>query len=762
MASPRAEPFGRRCVVTTRNDQRDGEADLRRGPDVSENVVHAGLARIAKEFERGSHDPELPIDTSLFSVINKIVEPQTPAEACLAPTLALFGWAGEGRRIRETLPHFDRINDIEGLRSVLDRLGYGTSREVSKLSEIPPDFMPCLFSRDGIDVTLVVERRSDGTLLAFSGRATWEFLNVSDQSGWAFPIWDQSPKEESAEQKSWLFSAISQFKPVIATTIFLSFLVNLTALTVPIFVIFVYDFAIGTKSKDTVVMLAVGAGIVIATSLALRNIRARAMAYFGARIDALIGMRAFEVILNMPISMIETAPIGAQISRLKQFETMRDSLTGTLAASVIDIPFMFLSLIAIAFWGGHLVWVPLSLIAVYGALSAITIPATRSYMRAISGIRQRRHLLLLEIVNKRRAIRAVNAQRIWIARHRDLAETIARLSHRAQRFNNIMQNLGEMLVSIAGVATLGFGALQVINGSMTAGALIGTMALVWRVLSPLQSTYLSLPRLEQALQTFKQIDRLMKIRSERNARTPRSFFRKFKGRITIQRLAFRYPQRPDAVLRSIQLEINQGEMVAITGASGVGKTTLLKLMAGLYPPTMGAILIDNMDLRQIDPAEWRSQVAILPESLKLFYGTLAQNIRLARPDATDAEVMRALTEMGFDVDGRLLSNGLDQRLTAEDLEKFPDALKQRLALARCFIKNAPIFLLDNPAAGLDSTSEEYLIQKLTTLKGRSTVVFTTFRPSQMRLADRVVLLKDGQVALDGPPAKVIERATAAA
>jgi ATP-binding cassette subfamily C protein LapB len=185
-------------------------------------------------------------------------------------------------------------------------------------------------------------------------------------------------------------------------------------------------------------------------------------------------------------------------------------------------------------------------------------------------------------------------------------------------------------------------------------------------------------------------------------------------------------------------------------------------MAGLYPPTVGSVLVDGMDLRQIDPAEWRSQVAFLPESVNFFYGTLAQNIRLARPDASDAEVMRALTEMGFDADGGPLTEGLDQRLKAADLENFPDALRQRLALARCFVKNAPIFLLDNPAAGLDSTSEEYLIRKFASLKGRSTVVFTTFRPSHMRLADRVILLKDGQVALDGPPEKVMERATAAA
>src|SRR5450631_3780003 len=235
----------------------NGSINPTAGPEILDNPVHATLARIAEEFSGTSDDQLSPEETPLVSNINDIVEPKTSAEACLAPTLALFGWAGEGRRIREALPHFDRISDIEGLRSVLDRLGYGTSREAVKLSGLRSDFMPCLFSQDGINATLIVERNLDGTLLAFVGdRAAWQFLKSSEQRGWAFPIWDQSVKEEPIEQtKSWLLSAISQFKPVIGATIALSFLGNLAALTIPIFVIFVYDLGIGTKSKETVVML---------------------------------------------------------------------------------------------------------------------------------------------------------------------------------------------------------------------------------------------------------------------------------------------------------------------------------------------------------------------------------------------------------------------------------------------------------------------------------------------------------------------------
>jgi len=748
------------------NDPGSHLADVHEGSasGTIENPVHANLARLAAEFASVSDDQSCSPEESLISTINSIVRPETAAEACLAPTLALFGWAGEGRLIREALPHFDRIDNMEALRRVLSLLGYETTRKFLRQSKIKSHSIPYFFSRDGTDVTLIVDRDSDGALVAFDGKsASWEKIEPAKQGVWIYSVSDQSGKTGAVEQgPSWLFSAIKQFKPTILATLGFSLLGNLAALALPIFVICVYDLGIGTKSIDTIVMLAIGAGIVIATNLALRSVRARAMAYFGARIDTLIGMKAFEVILNMPVSMVEAAPVGTQISRLKQFESMRDFFTGTLASSVVDIPFVFVFLIAIALWSGNLVWVPVVLIVVYVGLSAITIPVTRSYVRAISFAKQRRNILLHEIFTKRRAIRSLSAEHIWITRHGDLARLISAQSHRAHRFNNTVQNMGELLVSIAGIATLGLGALSVSKGSMTSGALIGTMALVWRVLSPLQSTYLSLPRLEQALQTFKQIDRLAKMRSERNVQVPRSFSRRFSGKVSVQRLAFRYGQRHEAVLRGVQLEIKPGEMIAITGASGVGKTTLLRLIAGLYPPSLGAVLVDDMDLRQIDPTEWRSQIAFLPETTNFFYGTLAQNIRLSRPDASDAEIVRALKEMGLDGEEQLMGEGIDRRLTAADLENFSDALKQRLALARCFIKDAPVYLLDNPAGSLDTASELHLLKKLAGLKGRATVLFTTFRPSHMRLADRVILLKDGQIVLDGPPDRVLERISAAA
>ena len=346
--------------MTTHSSPGSCLVDANQAPasETIENPVHANLARLAAEFANASDDLSCPAEETLISTINSIVHPQTAAEACLAPTLALFGWAGEGRLIQEALPHFDRIDNVEALRRVLSLLGYGTTRKFLKLSKIKSHSIPCLFTRDGTDVTLIVDREPNGTLLAFDGKSASWLRNIVRQKPQVLEVNQVDLFDAEATDATAVHAATTASGPGTAAIV-----VIVVIIALPIFVICVYDLGIGTKSINTVIMLAIGAGIVIATNMALRSVRARAMAYFGSRIDALISMKAFEVILNMPVSMVEAAPVGTQISRLKQFESMREFFTGTLASSIVDIPFMFIFLIAIALWGGNLVWVPVSLIA---------------------------------------------------------------------------------------------------------------------------------------------------------------------------------------------------------------------------------------------------------------------------------------------------------------------------------------------------------------------------------------------------------------
>ncbi|KAA5599002.1 peptidase domain-containing ABC transporter [Blastochloris sulfoviridis] len=745
-----------------------------RAPAEGDHAVHASMARLERAFAPPDAAPVAPTPAATPTAdggtggdpvdeIEAIVAPATAAEACLAPLLAALGWAGDARTVREALPYFERVADIEDLRSVLARLGFASNARRLKAGRLHDDMLPALLESDTGALSVIIDRNADGTLAVFEGDSR-ESRNVGPAAlkGTLFPVCRLSADESDATQtqKNWFGTVISHFKPAIAGAIALSFLINVAALAVPFFVIQIYDFGIGTRSADIVFLLAAGTGIVLATDLALRYIRARMIAYFGARIDALSAMAAFSQLLQMPISMVETAPIGTQVARLRQFETLRDTFTGALVTAIIDIPFVVVFLIAIAIWGGHLVWVPASLLVVFALMSAVTLPLLKHRTNAAGDVRQRLQLLLREILGKRQAIRDLNAESIWIARHRDLLVEWARKNRRLQFLNSVLQNLAQALASLAGVATLLFGTLSVMNGTMSPGALVGAMALVWRVMSPLQTTFLFSSRLEQALQTYQQLNRLMTIKGEHAPLGTRSFRREFGGQLTLNRLVFRYPRRTEPALRGVQLQVKPGEVIAITGPSGAGKSTLLKLILGLYPPLGGAVLVDGLDLRQIPAADWRSAVAYLPPKPHFFYGTIAQNLRLAQPDATDAEIVAALAAAGVDVSHPLLPEGIETRLTSNRLEQLSEPMKQGIGLARCFVKTAPVYLLDNPAASMDSAAAAAFMARISALKGTATVIMVTFRPAFMRLANRVVVLNEGLIIADGPPDKIIDKLAA--
>ncbi|MEM8813520.1 MAG: ABC transporter transmembrane domain-containing protein, partial [Pseudomonadota bacterium] len=721
----------------------------------AEAVSPTPVARHLEALQQAFSPAEDPTQANAADTANG-----TPWEACLRRFLAVTDWQGEERQIFEALPHFDDVEDVEALQSVLFRLNFQSVVEPTGTGKLRPDFLPC-FLQDQSGTAYLIEaiEPETGTLTAFNGtNGQPETLTENALDGiLVFPeSFDREAFAEDTRKFGWIRIAFGRFKPLLIRIFAISFAVNLLALFVPIYVMNVYDKAIGAKSLDVLRDFTVGILIVIAADLSLRIVRGRAQAYLGARLDTIIGNAGFQQLLHMPVAMTESAPVGAQITRLKQFESIRDAFTGPLASAVVDLPFVVVFVTAVALIGGTLAFIPIGLVLAYGILALITIPLMKRLVSHSGDKKTKLQNLVVEALSGQRTIRDLSATNIWVDRYRTLSAEFAQSNLKTRQFNFLVQTIAQMFMTVSGVATLSLGVFWVLEGTLSPGALIAVMALVWRVLSPIQAAFLSLSKLGQTLQSFQQINSLMRLRLEREPGRLPSMYRSFSGQLTIERVGFRYPTRQEPALRGLEFSIKPGEFVAVAGHSGAGKTTLLKIILGLYPPQAGAVLADGLDVRQLDPGEWRHAIGYQPESAHFFFGTLAQNLRLADPSASDRRLEQVIGQLGFDDYQHLLPDGLETRLSAQRLNSWPDALKQRILLARAFVKDVPIYLLDNPGNNLDFAGDRALLAMIDRMRGDKTIIMTTHRPSHMRAADRLIFMEMGTVAEDGRPEDVIE------
>ncbi len=679
------------------------------------------------------------------------------ARNCLLPLLTALGWRGEERYLMESLPHFDEVEDIDDLRSVLARLNFKTNPQKLSTSQLWDEALPCLFVDKKGALSVILERNENRLSIFDSETSRHTEIDVSEASGTAYLVSeiDIEKHQKQVMKHGWIYVLTHRFKRLGVQLVGITSLINLMALAVPIYVMSVYDKVIGTRSEESLVYFLFGILIVVSADMGLRSIRTHALAYLGARCDALLTSAAFQQILHLPISLSERAPVGAQITRLKQFEGLREIFTGSVAGAALDLPFTFVFLAAIIMFGGVVAWVPISLMIIFTLMAAITMPLTKIRVSATGEIRSKRQNFLIELITKHRSIRNAHAEETWLARFKTISAESSQCHFRSSQLNLTIQTIAQILVMSAGVATLGFGTLLVIDGEMTTGALIAVMALVWRVLSPIQAIFLNMNRLEQVKQSFQQVNALMRMKLEREPGKLPSIYRKFEGAVSFSRVGFRYSPRSEPALMGLTLQIEPGQIIAITGNSGAGKSTMLKLLTGLYLPQAGSVHIDGLDLRQLDMGELRHAIGYVPQKAIFFHGTIKQNLRLAHPGASDEDIAQACEDAGVFDYADSLPDGLETRLNNMFQKQMPDGLKQRLSLARAYVKNAPIYLMDEPGNNLDRQGDERLIRHLKTMQGRSTVIIVTHRPSHMRLADRVIYLTDGTVVHDGKPDQVL-------
>ncbi|PLX38110.1 MAG: hypothetical protein C0606_07700 [Hyphomicrobiales bacterium] len=685
-------------------------------------------------------------------------EAETPAAACLRPLLTVLNWGGEERHLLEALPHFDPIRGVEGLRAVLHRVGYVTKERHTCTSALKSEQFPCIGLDEDGEPLVIVERQDDDRLLVFRG-ALGTFRLEKPQTCRQTLFFVERGSEEldpaALRRQNWFWESLGKLKRPIATIAVFTLFANLLALLTPIYVMNVYNRVIGARSLETLAYFFVAVAAVIASEWLLRRRRSKLVAYVGTRFDSELVIQAFRQIVTMPIAMTESASIGAQISRFRQFESFREFFSGNIVNAVMDLPFTIIFFVAITLIAGPLVFVPLALVVVFAVLAFASLPKVKRHVAETGRNRTKLQTLQIEILQKRRNIREIGAEAIWRQRYEELSRHAMALKFDAQFFNMSLHTISQSLVTLAGVTTLGVGALLVINEALSVGGLIASMVFIWRILSPIQIAFLSINRISQFADTIRQINQLMRIRTERQPGQIPSVLRSFEGEITFAGVGFRYAPNAEPVVKGATFKIPAGQLVAIAGPSGAGKSTLLKLLLNLYQPQAGVISIDDLNVRQIDTGELRNAIAYVPQQNFFFYGTVSQNMLLAEPTATREDIERALREAGIPENDGALTDGLDTHLRLGNREALPEGFKQRLSIARALTKSAAIYLFDEPGTYLDQEGDKALIEKLNDLRGKATVIIVTNRPSHMNACDRVIYLREGMVVADDVPAKIV-------
>lgn len=684
--------------------------------------------------------------------------------ACLLPLIEALGWNRDLRHVAESLPHFVDSLDLTAFRNVMAELDFQSRDARLRLDEIDPRLMPCLFLPDGASAMVVLREGDTGLKVFDSGAGGLVDIPAWPQMGLAlfFQARDKTASNSREKRASWFWGVADRFRGQIYQLLMLTLLLNVLALVTPLFVMAVYDQVIAAKSLSTLGYLSLGVFIAVASDLALRTLRTQILAFIGARLSYILPTAVFEKILFLPTTVIERATIGSQVARIKDFENVRDFFTGPIALTILELPFVILFIGVIAVLGGPLAFIPLIMIALYAVLGAVTGPILRKETGAASSVSTQRQEFVVEALSNLRTLKSCGAEREWLKRYREMSGKAAMSGFRVGILSSMVNTMSHVLMALSGICTIAFGILRVLDQQMTVGALVASMILVWRVLAPLQTAFLSVARLNQVRSSLDQIDNLMNMRQERDPNLIFTPIRSFKGKVTFSRVSLRYSADTDPALMGVSFEAAPGEVVVVIGGSGSGKTTILKVISGMYVPQGGAVRIDNQDIRQIDPLELRYAIGYVPQVPRFFYGTIAQNLRLAHPLATDEDLRWAAEQASAledilaleEGEGKWRRTGFDVRIGDAGADQLPSSLKQRLNLARGFVKRPPILLLDEPGSGLDFDADRVLMSSVERMRGISTVFIVTHRPSHLRVADKIVWLEDGVVRAAGPAGQV--------
>lgn len=715
------------------------------------------MMQAARDVKERSTGPDR-LASALRHEDNHAFAETSPTAACFVPLLQELGWDGNDRDVIEAMPHFASDMDLVDLRGVLALLGYDSEPRTTRFNRIDMRLLPCLFERESDGQLYVVTGFSGTQIIAFTEGTHKRFeLASSDFKGTAYLFTREDLSDQVKQERiaNWFTRALLRFKKSFVRLILSSLLINVLTISIPLFIMLIYDKVVGAHSLRSLPFLAAGIAIILLGDMRLRAIRAEIIASVAGRLDYLTGVAAFEKILSFPPAMTESATVSTQMARLKEFKSLRDFFTGPLITTAVELPFIVLVLTTIYVLAGPVVLVPLAALGAFMVLGWLWLPQVRRTTLAFGLANSERNNFLAETATHLRTVKDLGAEDVWRERFRMRSANALALQDQLTRENAATEAVTQGIVMLAGIGVLGFGALSVIEGNMTTGALIATLALLWRALGPFQSGFLAFTKFREIRDSVRLVNQLMKLKSETANHSSRLIEVAFDGDIVFQRVSFRYGADADPALLAVSFMVPRGKILAILGSNSSGKSTILKLVAGMYQPQGGNISIDGHDIRQLNPLDLRRNIGYVPQVPEIFYGTIKQNLRLSNPLASDGEIARVCDLVGLTGLIDHLPEKFETRIGDARGDALPKGFVQRISIARALIRGSKLLLLDEPEQSLDEEGDRVFIELINRLKGQVTIILISHRPSHIKIADQAIVLNQGNVEFAGTPAEAL-------
>lgn len=666
--------------------------------------------------------------------------PAGPYQEIIGSLLGALKWKGHQSDIIQARPYAIKAYDLNSFRKTMVNLGF--SSRVVKSSDLHRRMIT--FPSIGIV--------AEGTPKLLLGPQ-----DISSQSDFKnFIIFQPAaPPFMPVNGQISIRREMHRFAPLLREVVLLSFLIGGIALAPIYFNRALFDHVIASGSIFGLPMLLTGALLALAVEVCLREFRNARLSQFGGRLDHYVSCSVFERLLFLPPLYTERSSVSAQLARLKDFENVREFFTGPLATLFFEMPLIALYLIVMAFLAKWLALIPLLLILAYAVLLTIMHHRLKENSQKAASTGSAKQEFLMETVAKMRDIRLAGLEDIWNERYRVISGKASLASFKSNHTAQLIETCSYVLMSLGGIAVLGFGVAGVIEGSLTVGALIGAMMLVWRIIAPMQICCASITRIQQLRSSVGQVKRLLSLQPEHISYTPAAPIPRARGQITFHRVSLRYSPDTEPALLGVSFEAQPGQIIAIRGSNGSGKSTILKLALGLYRPQNGSVRIDGVDIRQHDPIALRQMISYVPQNVDFFPGTIRENLLFANPVASDDQCFQALEESCAAAEIRHLPRGLDTPLEGEGADNISFLLKQRINLARAYLRYSPIMLFDEASHSLGPENDAAFQNKISSLRGKSTVLLVTHREDHMRMADQLLVMNKGELTHAGLPEQVL-------